>query len=240
MKKLFTILLSALLFLALTSCNLTELLTALGEMEDTGYEDEYSEDTYDEVPEDTGPKIEESKTYTIYKEIWSGPYTMKYETYVKDFQDPNNQTVSSTTTIAVDGENRYTESSGYVGDKMQTSKTIVMDGYQYGFFDEYKIIMREKAKKNSGGVTVVNDGEEAFYQDVNGDPETVTVFGKEYYGEHFAGYGESITYCYDGDTLKYILSDVGGIIYTVGVISLEKGADESYFMLPDDYEKSWE
>ena len=156
MKKLITILLSALLLLALTSCNLTELLTALGEMEETGYEDEYSEDTNDYTQEDTGPKIEESKTYTIYKEIWSGPYTMKYETYVKNFQDPNNQTVSSTTTIAVDGENRYTESSGYVGDKMQTSKTIIMDGYQYGFFDEYKIIMREKARKNSGGVTAVS------------------------------------------------------------------------------------
>ena len=109
MKKLLALLLAGMMLLSLTSCNLTELLTTLGEMEDTGYEDEYSEETYDETPESTGPKIEESKTYTIYKEIWSGPYTMKYETYVKDFQDPNNQTVSSTTTIAVDGHR-----AGYV------------------------------------------------------------------------------------------------------------------------------
>ena len=239
MKKLLTILLSALLLLALTSCNLTELLTALAEMEDTGCEDEYSEDTYDETSEITGPKIEESKTYTIYKEIWSGAYTMKYEIYNKDFQNPDNQTVGTTVFIVKDGGNVYNESTGYVGDTASTSKTIVMDGYKYAFFDEYKIIMREKAKKNSGGITAVTE-EEAFYQDVNGDPETATLFGKEYYGEHFAGYGESITYCYDGDTLKYILSDVGGIIYTVGVISLESGADASYFTLPDDYEKSWE
>ncbi len=239
MKKLITVLLISLLLLALTSCNLTDMITELAEMEDTGYEDEYIEDTDDYVPEDTGPKIEESKTYTIYKEIWSGPYTMKYEIYNKDFQNPDNQTVGTAVFIVKDGENVYTETTGYVGDATSTSKTIVMDGYKYGFFDEYKLIMREKSKKSSGGITVVTE-EEAFYQDVNGDPETVIVFGNEYYGEHFAGYGESITYCYDGDTLKYILSKSGGITYTVGVISLEAGADASYFELPEDYEKSWE
>ena len=239
MKKLLAILLAAMMLLSLTACNLSDILTQLEVLEDEGYEDEYSEDTNDYVPEDTGPKIEESKTYTIYKEIWSGPYTMKYEIYNKDFQNPDNQTVGTTVFIVKDGDNVYNESTGYVGDTASTSKTIVMDGYKYAFFDEYKIIMREKAKKNSGGITAVTE-EEAFYQDVNGDPETVTVFGKEYYGEHFAGYGESITYCYDGDTLKYILSKSGGVTYTIGVISLESGADESYFTLPDDYEKSWE
>ncbi len=239
MKKFLAFLLAAMMLLSLTSCNLTDLLTEPAEMEDDEYEDEYGEDTDDYVPENTGPKIEESKTYTIYKEIWSGPYTMKYEIYNKDFQNPDNQTVGSSKLIVVDGENQYTETISYVGEASSTDKTIVMDGYKYAFFDEYKLIMREKAKKSSGGITVVTE-EEAFYQDVNGDPETVTVFGKEYYGEHFAGYGESITYCYDGDTLKYILSKSGGITYTVGVISLEKGADASYFELPDDYEKSWE
>ena len=239
MKKLLAILLAAMMLLSLTACNLSDILTQLEMLEDEGYEDEYSEDTNDYVPEDTGLKIEESKTYTIYKEIWSGAYTMKYEIYEKDFQNPDNQTVGSSKLVVVDGENRYTETTSYVGDAEATDRIIVMDGYKYAFFDEYKLIMREKAKKSSGGITVVTE-EEAFYQDVNGDPETVIVFGKEYYGEHFAGYGESITYCYDGDTLKYILSKSGGITYTIGVISLEKGADASYFTLPDDYDKNWE
>jgi len=239
MKKVLAIILASMMLLSLTACNLTELLAQLEELEEEGYEDEYSEDTDDYIPEDTGPKIEESKTYTIYKEIWSGAYTMKYEIYNKDFQNPDNQTVGSSKLVVVDGENRYTETTSYVGDEAATDKIIVMDGYKYAFFEEYKLIMREKAKKSSGGITAVTD-EEAFYQDVVGGPGTSTVFGKEYYSEHFAGYGESITYCYDGDTLKYILSDSGGVTYTIGVISLEAGADASYFELPDGYEKSWE
>lgn len=240
MKKLITILLSALLLLALTSCNLTELLTALGEMEDTGYEDEYSEDTYDEVPEDTGPKIEESKTYTIYKEIWTGAYTMKYEKYNYNFQNPDDQTVGSSIFVVTDGEKIYKETSYYSnGEISSTDRKIWMDEYRYSFFDEYKSVMREKSSKKQSPTSLVSD-EEAFYQDVNGDPETVTIFGKEYYGEHFAGYGLSLTYCYDGDTLAYILEKSGGITYTIKVVRLESGADSSYFTLPDDYEKSWE
>ena len=237
MKKLLALLLSLLTVLSLASCNLAGLLPELAEMEDTAYEDDYGTYTEDTSPENTGPKIEESKTYTLYKDYWSGAYTMQYEIYNKDFTNPDNQTVGTATLIVKDGDKVYTESTGYVGDAASTSRKIVMDGYQYAFFDEYKMVLRETARKSSGITAVVE--EEAFYQDVNGDPETVTVFGKAYYGEHFAGYGESITYCYDGDTLKYILSKSGGITYTIGVVSLEQGADASYFAIPDDYEKNW-
>ncbi len=243
MKKLFTILLAGFMIFALTACLDEKAL----QNQDNGIENEETnnEETNNEEISESNmqseyvPEIEVSKTYKLFKEVLSGPYTMKFESYNKDYENPDNKTVSTTTLMVVDGENAYTHISSRVGETDVSIETLVIGEYQYSVYHDLKMIMRSKVRKDDRGITTFME-EEEFYMDVQGQPETVVVYGEEFYCERFSGFTESIGYCYDGDELKYILSDEGGVTFITGVLEIKSGADSSYFELPEDYDKTWE
>ncbi len=236
MKKSFALLLALVMVISLASCVTNEA----PQNDNSGIQnEEVHNEEVNNVQTEYVPEAEESKTYKLFKEVLSGPYTMRLESYNKDFENPDNKTVSTTTLMVVDGENSYTQINSRVGETDISMETLIMGEYQYTVYHDLKMIMRSKARADNRGTTTFME-EEEFYMDVQGQPETVTVYGEEFYCERFSGFAESIGYCYDGDELKYILSDEGGITFITGVLEIKSGADSSYFELPEDYEKSWE
>ncbi len=113
-----------------------------------------------------------------------------------------------------------------------------MDGYKYTVYDDMKMIMRSAVRSNDAGTVMIMQ-EEEFYTDMRGDVEKREIYGEEYECEVFSNLGEKVTYCYDGDELKYIIGDNGSVDVIMGVLELKKGADSSYFELPEDYEKNY-
>ncbi len=249
MKKLLALLLAAMMLFSLTACDLNNLMTQLEEVADnfeslqSGVNSEIDEN--DETPDtsqtdnqgDTETKVDESKTMDLFREIFSGPYTLKVETYVKDFQNPDNKTVSSTTLTVVDGDKSYTEYTSATNPNTVVTQLYIGE-YRYVVYDEYKMISRSPIRKSDQGVVMVMK-EEEFYADMIGEAGTREIFGKTYRTERFSAFAETVTYCYEGEELKYIIGDSGGVDIIMGVLELKKGADSSYFELPEDYEKNY-
>lgn len=181
-------------------------------------------------------KIDESRTLQLYRDYFSGEYTLKVETYKKFFDEPDRKETDNTTLMVIGDNRSYTEITSADNPASQ-AVFLVMDGYDYIVEDSLKMVMRAPATKRHGTTLVME--EEDFYTDLVGKPETVEIFGETYESEHFAGYAKSISYCYDGDELKYIISENGGVKIINGVLELTAGADDSYFELPEDYEKNY-
>ena len=181
-------------------------------------------------------EIDESRTLQLYRDYFSGEYTLKVETYKKFFDEPDRKEVDNTTLMVIGDNRSYTEITSAANPSVQTV-FLIMDDYEYMVDDSLKMILRTPARTRHGTTLVVD--EEGFYTDLVGKTETVEIFGEKYESEHFSGYAESISYCYDGDKLKYIISENGGVKIINGVLELTAGADCSYFELPEDYEKNY-
>ncbi len=222
MKKLFAILLAGVMVFSLASCGGGE--TPPEETPEASVEDSVSE-----VPPEEN--IEESKTLKLFNDMIGESYTMKSELYEKFTEEKR---VGSTTLTVFDGDKSYTEVTSYVGDVGVSMKILVMDGYQYMIDDESRTVMKSPYREDKTNIEMFVE-DESFYTDMLGEPETYEVFGEKFYSEEFSGMGESIRYCYDKDELKYIISESGGVEFIMGVLELSKGADASYFELPEDY-----
>ncbi len=235
MKKLLAIFVAVMMLLSLAACGLNG--ETQGSIDRGGESQGENQDSDVNNEQNNAPKTDKSRTLDLYKEYFSGPYTLKVETYLKDIRDPDTKYVSSTTFTVVDGTKSYIEivSSNGSGNK---NSTLIMDGYKYTVFDDMKMIMRSAVRSNDAGIVMVMQ-EEEFYTDMSGDVEKREIYGKEYECEDFSNLGENVTYCYDGDELKYIIGDNGGVDVIMGVLELKKGADSSYFELPEDYEKNY-
>ncbi len=235
MKKLLAILVAVMMLLSLAACGSND--ETQGGNESGGELQVENQDSGGGNKESSTPKTDKSRTLDLYKEYFSGPYTLKVETYLKDIRDPDTKYVSSTTFTVVDGTKSYTEivSSTSPDNKILT---LIMDGYKYTVYDDMKMIMRSAVRSNDAGTVMVMQ-EEEFYTDMRGDIEKREIYGEEYECEVFSNLGEKVTYCYEGDELKYIIGDNGGVDVIMGVLELKKGADSSYFELPEDYEKNY-
>ena len=224
MKKIFALLLAGVMIFTLASCD--------GEKVPIEENPESIEENIEEVsiPEEIEEKMEGSKTLTIFRELLSGSYTLETEIYEKFTEEKK---VGSTVLTVVDGENTYMETTSYVGDASATMKMLIKDGYQYMIEDESRTVMKSAIDDKTNLETFMED--EEFYLDMVGNPTEEEVFGEKLYCEKFSGQGESIRYCYDGDDLKYIIAESGGVDFIMGVKELKSGADASYFEIPEDY-----
>ncbi len=239
MKKILAILLAAMMLLSLAACGDNNTTDPDKDNPDVSQEDTGGEEQNDDGgnQDDTGVKVDESRTMDLYREIFSGPYTLKVETYVKDFENPDNKTVSSTTLTVVDGDKSYTEITSATNPDSVVTQLYIGE-YRYVVYDEFKSISRSPIRKSDQGIAMVMK-EEEFYTDMIGEAETREIFGKTYSTERFSAFAETVTYCYEGDELKYIIGDNGGVDIIMGVLELKKGADSSYFELPEDYDKNY-
>jgi len=235
MKKLMAILVAVMMLLSLAACGLNG--ETQGGIDRGGESQVDNQDSGGSNEESDAPKVDQSRTLDLYKEYFSGPYTLRVENYLKDYRDPEAKTLSTKTLNVVDGTKSYSEILS-APDFESGTQTVVIDDYKYALYHDSKMIVRSAvSSKKTGREMVVHD--EAYYTDMLGDVEEREIFGEKYECEVFSSSGIKITYCYKGNELKYILSNSGGVDLIFEVVELKKGADSSYFELPEDYETNY-
>ena len=167
-----------------------------------------------------------TKTMAYFHEYMiDGAYTMESK------YDVDGMTVESF--AAMDGNLMYSKTTM---DGME-SILLLLEDSQYILDPASKIAIKMSLGADGGGLDMqaMFAEEEANYETAvsTGDME---VNGKTYFYEEFTVEDSSVKYCFDGDDLKYILTAMDGTTYTMEIVSMEKGADASLFVLPDGYE----
>lgn len=175
-----------------------------------------------EVAED----VYSTKTMAYFREyLVDGAYTMESR------YDMDGLEVVSF--VAVDGNQMYSRTTM---DGME-SILILLEDAQYILDPASKLAIKMEIGADGGGLNMQEmfaEEEENYETAVSsGDME---VNGKNCFYEEFTVEDSSVKYCFDGNDLKYILTEMDGIIYTMEIVHMEKGADADLFVLPDDYE----
>ncbi|MDO4531645.1 MAG: hypothetical protein Q4C06_06650 [Bacillota bacterium] len=175
-----------------------------------------------EVAED----VYSTKTMAYFREyLVDGAYTMESK------YDMDGLEVVSF--VAVDGNQMYSRTTM---DGME-SILILLEDAQYILDPASKLAIKMEIGADGGGLNMQEmfaEEEENYETAVSyGDME---VNGKNCFYEEFTVEDSSVKYCFDGNDLKYILTEMDGIIYTMEIVHMEKGADADLFVLPDDYE----
>ena len=179
-----------------------------------------------QAAEDVVENVFATKTMAYFHEyMLDGAYTMesKYEM--------EGMTVESF--AAVDGNLMYSKTNM---DGME-SILLLLEDSQYILDPASKIAIKMSLGADGGGLdmqAMFAEEEENYEAAVStGDMD---VDGKTYFYEEFTVEDSSVKYCFDGDDMKYILTEMEGTTYTMEIVSMEKGADADLFVLPDGYE----
>lgn len=242
MKKLFALLFALVMVLSLAACGGNDTPDPSGSSDNTPSSSEQPSETpghgEDETPDNTGDdenpdKEEESKTLAFFRKYLAGSYTLELDYYGKQLNDETHETetVASTGLIVGQGEKRYRRVNGTI-----TLEYLVDGEYEYELFADSKFAAKKEFRIPNTGITFYAAFalEESDYYDMLGSVKTKEIRGKVYTCEAF-NLKNTCTYCYDGDTLVYILVDAGGIEYLVGVKSISTDVDTSLLEIPADY-----
>ena len=161
----------------------------------------------------------------FHKYLVGGAYTMESK-YDMDGMEvtsysavDGNQMYSKTTMDGTESILILTEDAQYILDpasKMAIKMAIGADGSGLSTQEMF-------AEEEANYETAVSTGD----MDVN---------GKTYFYEEFIVEDISVKYCFDGDDMKYILTEAEGMEIAMEIISMEKGADADLFVVPDGYE----
>jgi len=161
----------------------------------------------------------------FHKYLLDGAYTMesKYEM--------DGITVESF--AAVDGNQMYSKTSM---DGVE-SILILQEDAQYILDPASKIAIKMSIGAENGGLnTKEMFAEEEENYEVALSTGDMDINGKTYFYEEFIVDDYSVKYCFDGNDMKYILTEMDGTTYTMEIISMEKGADSDLFTIPADYQ----
>lgn len=161
----------------------------------------------------------------FHKYMLDGAYTMESK------YDMDGMTVESF--AAVDGNLMYSKTTM---DGME-SILLLLEDAQYILDPASKIAIKMSLGADDGGL----DMQEMFAEEEENYETAVStgdmdVNGKTYFYEEFTVEDASVKYCFDGDEMKYILTEAEGIAVAMEIVSMEKGADADLFVLPEGYE----
>lgn len=171
---------------------------------------------------DNDEAFNETKTLAFFnKYLSSKEYTMKIKTEYEG--------VESTILSAYYGDDFYTESE-YDGVK---SAVIMKDGVQY-ILDHASKTCIKTAMVNQNST---NDmfAEEVENYNIATNTGVTQYNGKKYDYEEFDLDGSKVQYLFDGDALKIIKTDIGGIDSIMEIVSINKGVDKKLFEVPTGY-----
>ena len=161
----------------------------------------------------------------FHKYLVGGAYTMESK------YDMDGMEVTSYS--AVDGNQMYSKTTM---DGME-SILILTEDAQYILDPASKMAIKMAIGADGSGLSTQEmfAEEEANYETAvsTGDMD---VNGKTYFYEEFIVEDISVKYCFDGDDMKYILTEAEGMEIAMEIISMEKGADADLFVVPDGYE----
>lgn len=181
------------------------------------------EDTSPEPDQQQPPETQgDTKTMEYFADkLADGQYTMETK---MDFGG-----MTTTTLTAYDGDNVYSETD------MDGTKTtfIIKDGYQYILDPTAKTCMKIPSVSTEEMTEYFGDSVDNYL--VATSSGNIDIDGKSYSYEEFSIEGLTFKYCFDGNDLKYIITDMGDQSITMEVLRLEKGVDKSLFEIPADY-----
>ena len=217
MKKLITILLSLIMVLTISACGGNSDTPAGGEEVNNNEVQQKVDTPDDELPEASTKTLAFFQRYLI-----GGEYTMEMKTAADG--------VEATMKSAFKGEMMYSESD------MDGMKSIMVmkDGFQYIIDHSGKTVMKMQMVDNAAVADMFSD--EAGNYETATASGTTEYNGKTYEYEEFTVEGETVQYLFDGDDLKIIKANVMGTESIVEILSIEKGADEKLFEIPEDYQ----
>ena len=216
MKKLIAILLGVIMVFSLAACGGGGEEPAGGEEVNNQLENQ-EEQQQEEIP------AASTKTLAYFHKFLSGgEYTMEMKTSAEGME----MTMKS----ACKGGMIYSESE-YAGQK---SIMVMKDGYQYIIDHSSKTVMKMQVVDNGAVMDMFAD--EATNYETAVASGVTEYSGKSYNYEEFTVEGETVQYLFDGNDLKIMKANVMGTESVVEIISLEKGADEKLFEIPEDYQ----
>ena len=217
MKKLIAILLGVIMVFSLAACGGNTEKPSGGEEVNNQVENQEEQQQEEKLPEAS------TKTLAYFQKFLSGgEYTMEMKTTAEGME----MTMKS----AYKGDMIYSESE-YAGQK---SIMVMKDGYQYIIDHSSKTVMKMQVVDNGAVMDMFAD-EAANYETAVASGE-MEYNGKSYDYEEFTVEGETVQYLFDGNDLKIMKANVMGTESVVEIISLEKGADEKLFEIPEDYQ----
>ena len=254
MKKAIIFLLAAMMALSFAACSSkeekekealrAELEAAREEREKEAVQEEkkaqeapakpQEEETPAETPEETAEEpaasgTEESlpeammdtKTMAYFvKHVIDGAYTMEMQA---EFDG-----MSTTTLTAVKNGMTYTESEA----GGTVSMSIIKDDAMYVLDPANKLCI--KMAVEVAEVQEIFADEAEHYETAVSTGET-EVKGTMCFYEEFTVEGTSVKYCFVGDDLKYMVTEMSGAEYIMEILRMEPGADDSLFEIPEDY-----
>ena len=216
MKKLIAILLGVIMVFSLAACGGNTEKPSGGEEVNNQVENQIKQQQEEQIPEAS------TKTLAYFQKFLSGgEYTMEMKTTAEGM------TVVVKTSYK--GDATYSESE-FDGQK---SCVLMKDNFQYIIDHNAKTVMKISALEAT--VQDIFADEAANYETAVSSGET-EYSGKSYDYEEFTVEGETVQYLFDGADLKIIKANVMGTESIVEIISLEKGADEKLFEIPEDYQ----
>lgn len=177
-------------------------------------------------------KEEDSKTLAFFRKYLAGNYTLELDFYDKSQE---NDTIGHTELIVGSGQKRYIKST--YGSFIQES---LVDGeFEYKLYSDDKTAFKETFRKPKTGMSfyAAFSDEESDYLDMSDSVSTMEIKGKNYRCETFLLQNKCV-YCFDGDTLAYIVSTAGGVDFLIGVKSVSTETDAALLEIPADYKVS--
>lgn len=211
MKKYLAMLLALVMVLALTACGET---AAPQKQEDSAPAQEQTAPAQESSGETAAPAGSRMEVF-VAKYIASG------EGYTMVFKMDGNET-----TAAYKGDNMYMtfEAEG-------TKAILIKNG------DALYLLMPDE--KMGIKMDAAPEGMEDISEemDAQGDYTTgeMEMDGKSYYYEEYTDADGTARYLFDGDMLRYIVATSGSETTQLEIVSVEKGADDSLFTVPDGY-----
>ena len=167
-------------------------------------------------------------------EVMSGTKTMEW---FMEYASTGSYTME--TAYEMEGLN-VTSLSVYDGGRVYTetdmdgtkSISILMDDSQYVLDPASKTCIKMSVQTGAMQELV---GEAASDYEAALSAGEMEVNGTTCFYEEFSVGGGNVRYCFDGDELKYMITQMEGMEFTMEVLRMEKGADQSVFDIPADY-----
>jgi len=224
MKKLLALLLATLMALSLAACGGGEEPAPEGGEPTATQQQPTDPPSGDEGGvQDEAVGFAATRTGRFYSRFAGGQMSMTYEMEMEGEM--------ATVTVSTSGDKTYTETT-FGGQK----SAVLFDGdTMYTIDHSSKMVVQMKAVTDPTTVasSIISEDEIDLETMQNG---TRKVDGRTYDTEVLTVDGTSVTYCFDGDTLAYMIATDGGEEYIIKVTSVSSEVDESLFTLPSDYQ----
>ncbi len=223
MKKFLAMMVACMVALSFTACG-------------GGGEDVATDNTSTEVIVDDADLTEEekdiiegylgTKTGKFYSRFMDGKMYMEYE---MEMEGSTIRAISATL-----GDKVYSES---IMDGISSGSSI-MDGEDIYIVDHNsKMVIKMSAALNADAQTIAGSIVEESDVDMNelvkGEME---IDGKTYETEEWVIEDARSIMCFDGDELKYMVSEMEGEQFIIKVIEVSGNVDEDLFEIPSDYQ----